>query len=155
MTQLAVESHFRKKQVFEEFFHMYISKTKQARLYLFIGPLRGQYFVHALHLIWVPTFLVDFLLLPNSRVRMYVRCTVKTPKGGNGEKTNNLPNLRQLEFLMGSHHGASLIRLIVRRLPRPCPLPMRCPPPPPPRCRRAVGELPLPPSPRFLPRCWR
>ena len=31
--------------------------------YLFIVPLRGRNFVHGLHLKWVPTFLVKFLIL--------------------------------------------------------------------------------------------
>ena len=37
---------------------------------LFIGPNRGQNSVHGLPLKWAPTFLVTFLLLPNSRVHM-------------------------------------------------------------------------------------
>ena len=52
--------------------------------YLFIGPIRGQNFVHGLHLKWVSTFLVKFLLLPNSRVCMYVGCTRRCPFDQNG-----------------------------------------------------------------------
>ena len=65
-----------------------------SHLYLFIGPLRGLNFVHGLHLKWVPTFLVNFLLLPNSRVRMYVRCTVKYLFGSFSGSSNLSPKLR-------------------------------------------------------------
>jgi hypothetical protein len=61
--------------------------------YLFIGPLRGQNFVHSLHLKWVPTFLVPFLLLPNSRVRIYVDSTKIMSVCRNGGKAKQLPKL--------------------------------------------------------------
>jgi hypothetical protein len=61
-------------------------------VYLFMGPLLGQNSVHGLHLKWVPTFLVKFLLLLNSHVRMYVGCTEMGKMAG-GPKT--LQNLRR------------------------------------------------------------
>ena len=54
-----------------------------------MGPHRGRNFVHRMHLKWVPTFLANFLLIPNSRVRMYVRCTVKTNMAGNPKISQN------------------------------------------------------------------
>ena len=67
---------------------------KEVPLYLFIGPLHGQKFVHGLHLKWVPTILVKFLLLLNSHERLYVQCNVKTLFGQSGGKSKNCPNLR-------------------------------------------------------------
>ena len=61
--------------------------------YLFIGPLRGQNFVHSLHLKRVPTFLVPFLLLPNSSVRIYVDSTKIMSVRQNGGKAKQLPKL--------------------------------------------------------------
>ncbi len=57
--------------------------------YLFMGPHRGRNFVHRLHLKRVPTFLANFLLIPNSRVPMYVQCTVKTNMAGNPKISQN------------------------------------------------------------------
>ena len=57
--------------------------------YLFMGPHRGRNFVHRMHLKWVPTFLANFLLIANSRVRMHVRCTVKTNMAGNPKISQN------------------------------------------------------------------
>jgi hypothetical protein len=60
---------------------------------LFIGPNRGQNSVHGLPLKWAPTFLVTFLLLPNSRVRIYVNSTKIMSVRRNGGKSKQLPKL--------------------------------------------------------------
>jgi hypothetical protein len=62
--------------------------------YLFIGPLCGQNFDHSLPQKWVSMFIVPFLLLPNSRVRIYVDNTTKIMSvRRNGGKAKQLPKL--------------------------------------------------------------
>ncbi len=64
--------------------------------YLFIGPNRGQNnIVHSLPVIvkWVPTFLVTFLLLLNSHVRIYVDSTKIMSVRRNGGKARQLSKL--------------------------------------------------------------
>jgi len=47
------------------------------KLYLFINLVFGRNFIQSLHLKWEPMFLAIFFLLLNSRVHMYIGCTVK------------------------------------------------------------------------------
>ena len=73
----------------DDFTDKHYKMTRILFVYLFMGPHRGRNFVHRMHPKWVPTFLANFLLIANSRVRMHVRCTVKSNMAGNPKISQN------------------------------------------------------------------
>ena len=93
---------------------IYKKPIKKARKnYLFIGPLRGQNFVHGLHLKWVPT---EFSLTTKFTCTYVRMMYCENSDGGKWREIQKSPKPPTMGFLMGSHRGASLCRQVVHHI---------------------------------------